>query len=380
MKNILYLVPGLYNPGGMERILTEKINHLVGLGKYNIHVLTTDQLGRPLYFDLDHRVEISHLDLDFDQYFHTGLIRKFISTKRLLQQYKQLLTRYIAEKKIDVCISLGGKELEFFSTLQADVKKICELHFAKDNRKQFLLARSSSLIYKLLGEVRTYQLIQQTKRLHKLVVLTKADEEQWKKTHRNIVQIYNFSSVERNAVSALSGKRAVAIGKLDPQKGFDMLIDAWKDVYVAHPTWTLSIYGQGEWKTMLQSKIDAYGLAAVVRLMGVSNDIGSVLLESDLFVFSSRYEGFPMVLLESIACGVPIVSFDCKTGPNEIITDNDCGILVEAENTVLLGAAINTVLRQDKLRKQMGVAAKEKSKQFSKEKIMKQWEDLLDRI
>ena len=161
--NILYCVPALYNPGGMERILTEKVNYLANLEGYNLFVFTTDQDNRPLYFKLDDRVTVHHSNLNFNQYFSCNFLEKYLGTKKLLRLYEQQLQAYIKKNSIDLIVSLGGKELEFLHRMKTNSAKICELHFSIDIRKQFILSRGNSPLYKLIGNYRRWQMIQQTK-------------------------------------------------------------------------------------------------------------------------------------------------------------------------------------------------------------------------
>lgn len=373
--NILYLVPSLYNPGGMERILTDKINYLVEFKDCNVHVMTTDQLGQEPYFHLNPSVFLVNLDLNFNQYFESNILVKYRETKKLLKNYKKLLEDFILNNNIDICISLGGKELEFLYQLNSKCKKVCELHFNKNIRKQFLNSRSDSFFWKLVGHYRTAQLVSQTKKLDLLVVLTKDDKKEWLNTNDNVVQIYNFSTLNPETISTLSNKRAIAVGRLDAQKGFDMLIDAWKLVNEKNQEWKLDIFGKGEWYDQLNEKIKRSNLSDVVTLCGVNSQIEKELVDSSLFILSSRYEGFPMVLLESIACGLPLVSFDCKTGPSEIIENNDCGILVPAENVNELAKGISLLISDQQKLKTLGEKAKLKSLKFSKEEIMEKWYD-----
>ncbi|WP_312906076.1 glycosyltransferase family 4 protein [Sphingobacterium multivorum] len=364
----------------MERILTDKMNYLFENKGCNVYVMTTDQLGREPYFHLNQNVSLINLDLNFNQFFEKNILVKYLETKKLLKTYKKLLVEFIIHNNIDICISLGGKELEFLYQLDLKCKKVCELHFNKNIRKQFLESRSKSFFWKIIGQYRTAQLVSQTKRLDLLVVLTKDDENEWLKTNDNVVQIYNFSTLSPEKVSSLTNKRAIAVGRLDAQKGFDMLIDAWKLVNVENKEWKLDIYGKGEWHNQLSDKINEYGLSGIITLRGVNSEIENELLDSSLFILSSRYEGFPMVLLESISCGLPIVSFDCKTGPSEIIEDNDCGILVPAEDVSELAKGIIKVINDPQRLRHMAFTSKLKSLKFSKEEIMDKWYDTFKNI
>jgi glycosyltransferase involved in cell wall biosynthesis len=377
--NILYCVPALYNPGGMERILTEKVNYLANLEGYNLFVFTTDQDNRPLYFKLDDRVTVHHSNLNFNQYFSCNFLEKYLGTKKLLRLYEQQLQAYIKKNSIDLIVSLGGKELEFLHRMKTNSAKICELHFSIDIRKQFILSRGNSPLYKLIGNYRRWQMIQQTKKLDQLVVLTKEDEEKLKLTHQNVTQIYNFSPLAPTVKAPLNQKKIVAVGKLDPQKGFDLLIEACRFIK-NWDGWILEIYGQGPDEEQLRSKISFYELEKHIFLKGVTRKVEEVYHSASFYVLSSRFEGFPMVLLEAISFGLPIVSFDCATGPNEVIVNDDCGILVDDGNTEKLGEAIQRMISSREEREWKSERAFQKSKLFSKDEIMKQWTDLFESL
>lgn len=372
MINILYCVPALYNPGGMERILIEKANYLSELDEFNIYIITTDQKRKNIYFELSPKVNVTHLDLDFDQYFDKPILEKYFKIKKIQKNYRNILKEYIVNNKIDIIVSLGGKELDFLYKLDVDCKKICELHFSINIREQFMLARGNNLKNKLIGKYRTFQLIKQTKLLDCLVVLTKSDQEKLQKTHNNVLQIYNFSSFLPDEKSNLSNKVIVAVGKLDPQKGFDLLIEACKNINNWNG-WQLHIYGQGPDKQKLENMVKKNNLKEYIYFKGITHNLGEVYNNASFFVLSSRYEGFPMVLLEAISFGLPIVAFDCETGPNEIIKNNDCGILVENGNIIQLGIKMEDMIHNHSLIIQKSIASFSKAKDFSKDYIMEQW-------
>lgn len=377
--NILYCVPALYNPGGMERILTEKVNYLANLEGYNLFVFTTDQDNRPLYFKLDDRVTVHHSNLNFNQYFSCNFLEKYLGTKKLLRLYEQQLQAYIKKKNIDLIVSLGGKELEFLHRMKTNSAKICELHFSIDIRKQFILSRGTNPLFKLIGKYRAWEMIQQTKKLDQLVVLTKEDEEKLKLTHQNVTQIYNFSPLAPTVKAPLNQKKIVAVGKLDTQKGFDLLIEACRFIK-NWDGWILEIYGQGPDEEQLRSKISFYELEKHIFLKGITRKVEEVYHSASFYVLSSRFEGFPMVLLEAISFGLPIVSFDCATGPNEVIVNDDCGLLVEEGNTKKLGEAMQRMICSHEEREGKSERAFQKSKHFSKAEIMKQWLELFQKL
>lgn len=372
------------NSGGTERIVTEKINFLADLPNYFITIITSEGKNEIPFYELDTRVRIIELNLNFNEFFNKRLVKKIVSTKIKLKEFAYQLKTVITENNIDICISTGGKEIEFLSSMRVECMKICEFHFSKNSRKLFITSRKKGKFWEFIGDIRTKQLINQTRNLDRVVVLTKKDEIIWKNTHNNISQIYNFSPLQRTGeVSTLLNKKVIAIGRLDEQKGFDYLIDAWKIIFKKNEDWQLNIYGKGVLESVLTDQIISCNLENVVFLKGLTNDVQSKMNESSICVLSSRYEGFPMVLLESLSCGVPIVSFDCETGPSEIIENNDCGILVANRNVTKLADSLLQLMQHTDMRIEKGEAAKEKSKQFSKEVIMKQWvmlfEDLYKR-
>lgn len=377
---ILYCIPSLSNPGGMERVITEKVNYLIQLPGYEITIVTTDQNGRSINFPLDERIQLVHFDIDFDGHFSENLLKKYFLHQKKIKIYKQKLSSILKELQVDICISFCGKEIEFLANLDVKCKKIAEIHFAMNVRKQFITSRHKGYLWSLLGEIRTQQLKKVTKGLDKLIVLTKADQKQWEFTHKNVIQIPNPNPLENKVFSTLLNKRIISVGKLDAQKGFDMLIEAWPLVAAKHPDWILDIYGEGEWELMLQNRINELNINDQIKLRGKTSDVVACYLGSSIYVMSSRYEGLPMVLIEAMSCGLPIVSFDCEYGPREVITDGKNGFLVVPNNCIELAEKICILIENEKLRLQMGRESLENVEKYSKEPIMQKWTILFDEL
>ena len=375
---ILYCIPSLSESGGTERIVTQKINFLLQFEQYDITIVTTEGINKKPFYDLHQSAKVIELNINFLEEFRKPLYSKYIGTKRKLKEYKNKLIQIINTQNIDICISTGAKELEFLHEIQIPCKRICELHFSKYNRELFLEGKKGGILWKFIGKIRTYQLIKQTSGLDQLVVLTKKDEKDWKKTHNNIKQIYNFSDFQSESLALLENKKVISVGRLTEQKGYNYLIEAWAIIKNKKSDWILEIYGEGDLYNELFQQIKDCRLENHVILKGRTNQVQEKIIESSIFALSSKYEGFPMVLLESMACGVPVVSFDCETGPAEIIENNDCGILVENRNVLKLAEALLTMMDDKDLRKKSGEIAKIKSANFSKSKIMTQWIDLFE--
>jgi glycosyltransferase involved in cell wall biosynthesis len=171
--------------------------------------------------------------------------------------------------------------------------------------------------------------------------------------------------------------RIVAVGRLGKEKGFDLLIRAFAGVAREHPGWELTILGEGPERGALAGEIERSGIAGRVDLPGRTADAEGVLRRSDLFVLSSRYEGFPNALCEAMACGLPVVAFDCRSGPATIVRDGLDGVLVPAEDVGALSAAMARLMADPSARRRMGAAAVEVSDRFAVERIAALWERIL---
>jgi glycosyltransferase involved in cell wall biosynthesis len=169
-------------------------------------------------------------------------------------------------------------------------------------------------------------------------------------------------------------RRLVAAGRLTPQKGFDLLLEAWATVTAKHPDWTLTVYGEGPSRRQLTEQRDALGLSNVVDFPGITAQLDTELRTSSMFVLSSRFEGLPMVLLEAMSCGLPVVAFDCPTGPGEVIDDGVNGRLVSPLDVGALAATLNAMIEEPDQRRAMGAAAYASSGRFFMPSICGAWE------
>ena len=180
--------------------------------------------------------------------------------------------------------------------------------------------------------------------------------------------------------SSLDSKVAIAVGRIQYQKGFDTLVEVFQRVHKKHPDWTVNIYGDGNLRSELEKQISEAGLNGVINLMGRSNEIYKKLRDASFYIMSSRFEGFPMVLIEAQSQGLPIVSFDCPNGPSDIINNGINGILVEDQNKDALYDGICYMIEHPKERKVMGKKALENVNQYSTVVICNMWQKLFDEI
>ena len=377
---IFYFIPSIHNPGGMERTLFLKVNYLSDVLGHDVTIITTEseKYGQP-YFELSNNVKVIPLLICFSDHFSKPLIYKILSHYKKLVHYKKIVKKLLELEKPDICISLLGKEIDFIHQLKDGSKKIGEIHFARDIRRQFIESLHKGWIWSCIGSFRTWQLERAVSKLDQLVVLTQQDLVEWK-LKRQIICIPNANPICSDRFASGKDKRVISVGRLDPQKGYDRLIEAWFLVHKKHPDWTFAIYGDGYQRDEFQKRINVLGLQAVIHLERPTQLILEEYLKSAFYVMSSRYEGLPMVLIEAMACGLPCVSFDCKCGPKDVITDGVDGILVSEGHIEGLAKEIIFLIENEDKRSAMSIQAIEKSKTFDIDKIMNQWVDLFNYI
>ena len=218
------------------------------------------------------------------------------------------------------------------------------------------------------------------RRFDKIVVLTKEDKETNWKGWNNIHVIPNPRSFTSEQASTLQNPIVVSAGRLNRQKNYKDLIEAFGIVAQKHPDWKLEIYGEGEEKEMLEGIINLRNLSENVFLKGLSTNIREDFRHASIAAFTSIYEGFPLTFVEAQECGLPIISYSCPCGPKDIINEAANGFLINLGDIELFAKRICELIENPQKLKKMSIEAKRRAADFSTENITQQWVKLFEQL
>lgn len=376
---IVYLYTALVTVGGADRVVTEKANYLAETLGHDVYIITDSQNGRKPVFPLSDKVKHIDLNINFDKQYHHGLAVRAYYYFSLMRLYKKRLTSLLDEIKADIVITTLGRDLDFLTKLKDGSKKVGESHIAKQYTRNFHLLEARGFPYKQIAKYWRKKQEKAVRELDAFVVLTQYDAESWKQI--KIAEIIpNSLPFYTKESSSLDKKQIITVGRLSEQKGFDLLISAWSHIAKRHSDWKIHLYGEGELENELRRSIAKNGIEDSFFIHKPIKDIKEKYLESSIYVMSSRFEGFGMVLIEAMACGVPCISFDCPHGPSYIIKNGEDGILVKNGDVEKLADAISSLIMDKERRMAMGKAAKRNIARYSQENIMQQWENLFKNL
>lgn len=372
---IIYLYDSIARTGGVERIFVDKMNYLAKKLQNEVYLITSSQGNHPLSFPLSEKVK--HIDLNIrfhEQYQHPYPMRILLHIK-INNQFKKRLQEEVDRINPDFIICTAAWMPDVVCKLKGKVKKIIESHSAKYYTQipdKFTMGFFRDRLNEYTSHKR-FKIIE--KHCNAVVTLTHDDAKAWSKAPKVYV-IPNITESILSESSKCEVHRVIAVGRLTYQKGFDRLIDAWCIVHKNHPDWTLDIYGEGVRRDALQKQIEENHLKTTVTIHQFTKNINKEYLNSSIFALSSNYEGFGLVLIEAMGCGLPCISFNCPYGPSEIIKNNEDGLIIENGDIVGFANAICYLIENEKERKTFGKRARQNVVRFSSENIMPKWEKL----
>lgn len=372
MIKIAYCIYSMSNPAGMERALSARVNFLCDT--FDITIITQAQRGEKFAFPLDERIH--KIDLGLDQ-----LPNK--KPSHVKKACKQALTEVLFKEKFNVVVSLGGIELSFLHSILDGSKKVADFRFSYDIYKVFVKDKRQGIIGDILVQLHTWYRDYHARKYDRVVVLSKADKKKWETKGRckNVDYIYNPLTITPDSTSTCENKTVVAVGRLEFQKGFDFLIDAWVTVNKKHPDWKLEIWGEGSKRETLQNQIQKNNLQDVITLCGKTDNVTEKYLSSSIFVLSSRDEAFGLVITEAESCGLPVVTFACPSAPAELVDHNKNGFVIERLGDIeSMSKYISLLIEDEQLRKSMGKESAILAQRYYVKNIKPQWISFFNKV
>ena len=375
---IVYCTPALYMAGGVERVLTLKANYFADHYGYDITIILSEGKDKPLFYPLSDKVEVVNLDIGFEELWTCSFFKKIFVYLKKQRLYKKLLKQELLRIRPDITISLLRREINFITSVKDGSKKIGELHINRANYRNF--EKSDSNLFKsLFSKLWMHNLVDKLKCLDRLVVLTDYDKEAWGELN-NVVTIPNPLSFIPNKVSLQTEKRVISVGRYSHEKGFDYLLSAWAKVQTECTDWQLVVFGDGN-RTEYEQLIDQLNIDRTrCKLNARTSDVHSEYVHSSLAVCSSRFEGFGLVIVEAMACGLPVVSFDCPWGPRSIIDNGNDGVLVENGNIDELATNMVKLMKNPETRIEMANRAVQNVHRYEMRQIAMLWKSLFDSL
>ena len=378
---IVYIYHSFILKGGIERVFCDKMNYLAQNTSYDVTFITFEQGNHPFAFKLNERIKVVDINCRFAELWNYNLIKRNILNFILRRKLKKCLTATLKKESPDIVISTTEDIQYNYCIFNLPYRFIVESHvhmkeiIKSSTKKQFIIHSISKIFFKWkLSKINKCKL---------LVALTDADKRDWSKViNSDIIIIPNILTFYPDKITDYSkrSKRILCVGRFDKQKGFDLMIKAWAIIADKHKEWKVDIFGDGELNNTLNGLIKNYCLDESITIHPATNHIYDEYMDSSIFAFSSRYEGFGLVLIEAMSCGVPCISFDCPHGPSEIITNGKNGLLVQNGNIDEFANSLDSMINNYEQRKFMSINARIDSQKYKRENIMPQWIELFETL
>lgn len=378
---IVFCANAICNVGGIDKVTIVKANALSGIPGNEVFIMITDHYPeRALCEPLSEKVKIIDLEVDYfkdEKYSFWGRIKDARTKGRL---HKRRLTEELSKISPDIVIAVGQSEKYLLTQIKGSWKLIREFHFEKHYRRKSDKTLLDKIRTRLLELYEDYMIL---RKYDRVIVLTNEEKNRYWKGNERVVMIPNpitltgqYSGIQQLAppisrsdesgdVKPTKDKVVVSVGRLTHQKNYDMLVRSFVKVKDRHPDWRLEIYGDGSERRNLENLIVSLGLGGNVKLCGITRDVAGVFSRSSIYCMSSRFEGFPLVLLEAASCGLPLISTACPSGPKDFIQEGVNGYLVAIGDSDSMADRINYMIENPNIMAQMGDKAKDMSQNYT---------------
>lgn len=376
---IVYLYPTLTTMGGADRIIIQKANYLAEKMGHDVYIITDSQGNRPVVFPLSSRVK--HIDIKtcFNKQYELPFFLRIFYYQMQMRKYRSIVQKLLSQIKPDIAISTLGRDSEFFTKLKDGSKKIGEVHTTRRNLRNIQGLLEQKGLQHISGLFLKRKIEKVVRELDAFVVLNNNEKEAWQDI-RIAEVIPNSLPFYPEQPSTLEYPKVLCVSRLEYEKGIDRLIEVWQIVCRKHPEWKLDIIGEGTLQEYLQNLIKENELESYIHLKSATQNIEEQYQKNSMLVMTSRFEGFPMVLLEAMGYGLPCVCYDCPYGPRSIIENGKNGFLIKEGEKELMADKICLLIENESMRKNMGKNAYKDIRKFSQKNIMEKWEDLFQSL
>lgn len=375
---LIYFHDAIARLGGVERIFIDKMNYLADKEGLDIYLITTCQGNHKFVYPISEKVKHVDISVRFHTIYQYPLFKRMYMKWQMNRLLKKRLNEITNKINPNIIITTSYYGAATICNLKCKAKKIIESHVARNftGINDGIKRNFISNIYTKWKQKKFCKTIE--KKSDIIVTLTQGDADNW--NTKNVVVIPNTVDLKNTDYSQHTQKTAIFAGRFTYQKGLDRMLEAWKIIVSKRNDWVLKLVGEGNQEEYLKQQCHKLGITDNVIFASATKDIAKEYINSSLFLFTSRFEGFGLVLVEAMQCSVPCVSFDCPYGPSDIIDNGVNGYLIENGNVEEFAKAILKLIEDDELRKKMGKMAIDKAKQYLPENIMPKWIELFNRL
>jgi glycosyltransferase involved in cell wall biosynthesis len=372
---ICYVLLHAYGMGGTIRTVVNQANAMAAAG-HDVEIVSVIRRRARPQFPIDPRVTVSTLVDQRDGVAEDSLSRKVWRRVRgKIVPYGEFAAGYFTERVERAVIDHVSSVTD---GVLVTTRPALNLIAARRAAKGVILVGQEHMNLGAYAEPVREEIVRHYGRMDAIAVLTGTSRREYQQLlpETPIVRIPNAVHLPDAEPSHRENPLVVTAGRLVGQKGYDMLIPAFRQVADRHPEWRLRIFGVGPKKDALRALIDEHDLRGHITLMGRSTSLDEELAASSIYALSSRFEGLPMVMIEAMTHALPVAAFDCPTGPGDVLTHEVDGLLVPPEDVDGLAAAINRLIADPELRHRIGRAAAITARDYSPAVIMPKWEAL----
>lgn len=370
---IVYCINSTFNSGGMERVLMTKANYLTDRVGHEVFIVTSQQHGRSSFFSFSDRIKFYDLGINYDEDAHRNLFVRTSLKWYKMNRHRKLLSDYLNEVKPDIVVSMFDYEFCFLHKIKDGSKKVLEFHFCKRQK----IIEAQNFLMRLIQRMRIYGWRRKIAKYDKFVVLTEEDKMDWG-CISNIVVIKNPIMGIPKEKSNYEERKILSIGRISFQKGFDRLVKVWALVAPKYPDWELVIRGGGD-SSGLQKQVDELGISDSISIKPATTSISDEYLSSSILVMTSRYEGLPMVLMEAMSYGLPVIAFSFHCGPKDLISPA-WGSIVPDGDIKSFALELMAWMNDEERRRLAGDQARSYISQFTQDKVLLEWIDLFNHL